>query len=417
MLNSARKIFSVLMVLAIGTTSTAQAEPGWIQIDASDPFVDQDGVARAPSCSGGPVMTVLPDGNVVPLPANTDFSFFFRAGDPDKLAIFWDGGGACWDPNTCVGSALAGSPIYNQTVDETVDGLNAAPGLADFLNPANPIRDYTQIFIPYCSGDLHAGARDETYFLNTPDGNTIPWMIHHRGYDNVVAVLEWVADYYRNDIGRAPGDVFLSGASAGGYGVLYGYPAVAKLLPRHTRTRVLVDAANGVINQDFFDRALAPNGVWGVWANIAPELVKAFSNGPDTLAIELFKGLGHSHPNTRFGQYTTAFDSTQIAFYNVARNLNSPELWSDPDQLAQAGLEWTFRARVYMFFSALQTFNYRFYLAAGTDHTIVGDNKFYTEDSARGVYFSDWVDDMINRWWPWRSAWRNLSCSPACATP
>ena len=67
-----------------------------------------------------------------------------------------------------------------------------------------------------------------------------------------------------------------------------------------------------------------------------------------------------------------------------------------------------------MLLSAFGNFNYRFYLAQGLDHTIVVSNKYYTEDSARGVFFSDWVDDMINRRWPWFSKWRNLSCAPNC---
>ena len=410
---SVRSIVTISVLLALTICRGAQAESGWIEVDASTPFYDADGVLRRPSCSGGP--TLMPAGTgVQAIPADTAYSFFFRPGDPDKLAIFWDGGGACWDPNTCIGSALLGDPVYALTVDETVEELDAAPGLADFLNPANPIRSYTQVFIPYCSADLHAGARDAVYRLQAPDGSEIPWLIHHRGYDNVVAVLTWLAGYYEDGGYGAPSDVFLAGASAGGYGVLYGYPAVADLLPWYTRTRVLVDAANGVINQDFYDRALAPGGAWGVWANLAPELVGAFSSGPDDLAIEIFKALAQNHPRTRFGQYTTAFDTVQIGFYNIARHVDNPELWTDPFQLAIAGIDWTLRARNYMLLSALQAWNYRFYLAGGLDHTIVGDNKYYTERSARGVYFSDWVDDMINRRWPWGSAWRNLSCSPDC---
>ena len=408
-----RIIVTIAVLLTIVVARGTHAESGWIEIDASTPFFDADGGQRRPSCSGGPTL-VLTETGLQPVPANTDYSFFFRPGDPDKLAIFWDGGGACWDPNTCVGTALLGDPIYAQTVDESVAELNAAPGLADFLNPANPIRDYTQVFIPYCSADLHTGAKDTLYVLKASDGSEIPWLIHHRGYDNVVAVLTWLTNYYQRDVGRPPSRVFLSGASAGGYGVLYGYPAVAELLPWYTRMRVLVDAANGVINQDFYDRALTPGGVWGVWDNLAPELVGAFSSGPDELAIEIFKALGWNYPRTRFGQYTTAFDSVQIAFYNIARHINSPELWTDPFQLAIAAIDWTIRARTYMLLSSLQAWNYRFYLAQGIDHTIVGDNKYYTERSAGGVYFSDWVDDMINRRWLWGSVWRNLSCSPNC---
>lgn len=289
--------FLLATIFAISATPAANAETSWERIDVPDYFVDDQGTPRYPSCSGGPELTDTPFGQV-PQPANTDYAFFIRPGNPSKLAIFFDGGGACWDANTCVGSAVLGASIYSQTVDETVEGLNALQGLGDFENPENPISDYTQVFIPYCTGDLHTGASDTVYTLNTEFG-PLPWTIYHRGADNVAAVLDWLTDYYTNEVGRAPAKVFSSGASAGGYGVLYNYPAVAALLPWYTQTRVLVDAANGVINQDFYDRALAPNGVWGVWDNLAPELANAFASGPDALAIEIFKSLGANYPRTR----------------------------------------------------------------------------------------------------------------------
>ena len=246
---------TTIFVLA---TPIAAATTSWERVEVPEHFVDDQGVERFPSCSGGP----QPTGTPVPQIADTDYAFFLFLCNPSKLAIFFDGGGACWDANTCIGSALLGASVYSQTVDETVEGLNMSRGLGDLDNPDNPIAGYTQVFIPYCSGDLHTGASDTVYTLNT-DFGPLNWTIKHRGADNVAAVLDWLTDYYADEVGRAPRKVFLSGASAGGYGVLYNYPAVAELLSRRTRTRVLVDAANGVINQDFYDRALTSGGVWG----------------------------------------------------------------------------------------------------------------------------------------------------------
>jgi hypothetical protein len=67
-----------------------------------------------------------------------------------------------------------------------------------------------------------------------------------------------------------------------------------------------------------------------------------------------------------------------------------------------------------MILTALQNWNYRFYLAKGTDHTVIASDKFYTENSARGVPLVDWLDDMINRTWPFGSDWRNVGCTPNC---
>jgi hypothetical protein len=392
----------VLTCLAIGPQ--ALAGDGWKQVDASAPFIDRNGKARFPSCSGAPE----PPFFVTPSP--TEFSFFYREGDPRKLVIAFDGGGACWDTLTCLGSVVAGDPVYDPVIDETPADLDAAGGLADRDNPDNPVSEYFQVFIPYCTGDLHTGSRDTQYTLPGLGTRTI----HHRGYDNVVAVLEWLIDYYTHVIGQSPTDVFVTGASAGGYGAFFAYPAIDELLPWWTRKRAFSDSANGVINQDFYNRALTPEGVWGVWENMPPQLANAFASGPDALPTALNQSLAWSYPRTRFGQYTRAFDAVQIFYLNIAKNLNSPELWADPALLLVTAFEWTVKARASMVASAFTTFNYRFYLGEGFEHTAIADNSVYTEDSAQGVRLIDWLDDMINRRFVFWSDWRNVTCFQDC---
>ena len=58
--------------------------------------------------------------------------------------------------------------------------------------------------------------------------------------------------------------------------------------------------------------------------------------------------------------------------------------------------------------------DYRLYLGAGSEHTVLADAIFHGEDSAQGVFLSDWVDDMLNRRFPWGGDWRNVSCAPNC---
>ncbi len=394
-------VFSFALIIVSGPS---QAAGSWQQVDASAPFVDRDGTPRQPSCSGAP----MPPFFVTPSP--TDFSFFYRDGNPKKLVIAFDGGGACWDPLTCLGSVLAGNPVYDPVIDETPAALDATGGLADAANPENPVADYFLVLIPYCTGDLHTGSRDSEYVLPGFGAYTI----HHRGYDNVVAVLEWLLDYYTDVVGHPPHDVFVTGASAGGYGAFFAYPAIDELLPWWTRKRAFSDSANGIVNQDFYDRALTPGGVWGIWDNMPAQLAGAFASGPDALPVALNQSLAWSYPRTRFGQYTRAFDGVQVFYLNVAKNLQSPELWNDPLQLFLTSLEWTTRARLSMLTSALSAFNYRYYVGGGIDHTIVVDDSIYAEASGSGIRLIDWLDDMINRRFAFGGDWRNATCFPDC---
>lgn len=384
-----------MLAIALFFVASAPAHAAeWIKMDGEAAF-EYEGRDRQTACALDP-------------PGTSSFAFYVRPGDPDRLAIFFDGGGACWDPNTCLAF-----PTYDREADSPED-LAGFGGLGE-VSARNPIAGATQVFIPYCTGDLHTGANDQPY--SHPVFGIPETTIRHRGADNVAFVLKWLRAHYE-DVGNPPRDVFLSGASAGGYGVLYHTPAVADMLPWYTRIRVLVDAANGVITQDFYERTLAPGGVWNVQQNLSPVLSSAFAAGADDVTVETFKALAGTYPGARFGQYTTAYDAVQIAFFNLARNTDRPDLWEDPTELALSAFEWTIRARTYMNLVALQAWNYRYYIAAGTEHTVVGSDKFYTEDSAGGVDFVDWVGDMINRRWLWwGSDWRNVSCTPNCLVP
>lgn len=387
--------------------------PGWQQVDASSPFIDAQGIPREPACSGGPQITAT--GQLQP--ADTRFSFFIRQGNPRKLLIALDGGGACWDANTCIGSALAGQAVYNPTVDESAQSLATLGGIADLDNPENPLSDYTQVFVPYCTGDIHWGSRDTQYVFTLPDNSQIPWTIHHRGFDNNLAVLKWLRDYYK-DLGVAPKKVVLAGSSAGGYGVLLVLPSVKQWLSKRTRTYMIADSANGVLSDSFYEAALGgqalSGGNWGIENNIPEFLLAALASGPDSLAVATYTTLAWRFPFTRFGQYTRAWDKTQISFYNVMLNVDHPERWADPAYLQANALPWSIKARTYMYLSALAP-NYRFYIGAGSAHTILPDNSFYQENSAQGLYFRDWVEDMVSRRSVWRgSDWRNASCFPEC---
>lgn len=407
---------ALLLLALLAAGSVAQADDdGWQRFVFTDnaAYPDAYGNDVFPGCSGAPVTTLGPFGPELEA-ADTQYSFFYREGDMRKLAIFFDGGGACWDEHTCIVSALLGDPVYDTIVDETVAELNATEGLADNDNPENPIAGYFQVFIPYCTADLHVGTRTTNYSYSGPytPVPVIDWPINHKGRDNVAAVLGWLAREYQGK--GAPWTVVVAGASAGGYGAFFNYPEIDALLPRWTKKRVFSDSANGIINQDFYDRALTLNGVWGVWDDMPPELANAFAAGPDALPVALNQSLAWNYPRTRFGQYTRAFDGVQIFYLNVAKYLEYPESWSDPFLLLFTGFEWTAKARASMLVSALTTFNYRFYLGQGIDHTTVADNSVYAEMSGSGIPLTDWLYDMIYRRFLFGGDWKNATCAPNC---
>lgn len=146
------------------------------------------------------------------------------------LVIFLQGGGACWDFVTCGGAVSLGvdkfastgpfgpaefaSDIYATYPNSWVRRANLPPALADA----------TIVFVPYCTGDVHAGDKVTTYTSPIPGLPAITW--HHVGHANMRAFLKRLGATFTN-----PGKVVLAGSSAGGFGSLANYELFRRYWP------------------------------------------------------------------------------------------------------------------------------------------------------------------------------------------
>jgi hypothetical protein len=110
----------------------------------------------------------------------TPYAFYAHPGTVNRLVVYFEGGGACWDANTCSNPGI----YYDASVDETDNPENDAKGIFDLDNPANPFIDWFQVFVPYCTGDVHWGNQATTYHWGGADHT-----INHKGFTNVSAVL------------------------------------------------------------------------------------------------------------------------------------------------------------------------------------------------------------------------------------
>ncbi|MBI3395795.1 MAG: hypothetical protein HY042_08170, partial [Spirochaetia bacterium] len=263
--------------------------------------------------------------------------YFVRPGDPKKLLINFMGGGACWNQANCYDDNTSTYFHAIGALSPIVMRYGLGAGILDTGNPTNPLNGYTVIFIPYCTGDLHWGSNDTAYNSTTnnfPGNSNGGGTIHHRGFDNFLAVLKDLTANY-----SSPSKVFITGQSAGGYGAVFNAPYVIEAMGGYggaTDYAVVSDAAAGVTPTTF-------NGVvaslWGVTAANSKAGKGAASNLPDwntgatgctsttitdanfaTLGVgDLLNQTARCYPQARFGQYTALYDSTQTFFLNVTR--------------------------------------------------------------------------------------------------
>src|SRR5581483_3202753 len=178
---------------------------------------------------------------------SSPYSFFAKRGTVNKLLVYYEGGGACWETLTC------SAPACDTNVDDSDNPNNAHSGFADQNNPANPFKDWNIVFVSYCSCDVHFGDAAQDY----------PPHVEHRGYENSRVVEKWTREHFVN-----PDVVFVTGSSAGAYGAWFNAPLHERVWPA-SRFQVLADAGNGVITQEFLT-TFFPN--WNFEANFPPDI-------------------------------------------------------------------------------------------------------------------------------------------------
>ncbi|MFQ3568628.1 MAG: pectin acetylesterase-family hydrolase [Aggregatilineales bacterium] len=300
--------------------------------------------------------TIEPGGETI-CSRGTPYRFFVRPGRPEDVTIYFQGGGACWDAETCA----PGGP-FDDSVGTLEEELGFYRGIFDFADSENPLLETTLIFIAYCTGDVHTGAAR----VEHGDGEEA-FTIHHAGRANASAALGWLFDQI-----EAPERVLITGSSAGAYGAIYHADAILTAYPA-ARAIVFGDAGVGVLPGDW------PGlDVWATRAGL-PEDAAFAQIETATFNDGLYGLLAERYPEVLFSQYTAFNDLVQISFFGL-----------------QGGDRTTWEPRVRASFERLQAehANFRSYLGWGVSHTILPLDLFYTLQ-VEGVRFLDWFTGLL----------------------
>lgn len=297
--------------------------------------------------------TLVPGGDTI-CSRGTPYQFFVRkAENTEKLLVYFQGGGACWNALTC----RAEGGTFDDSVGPLEQELGFYDGIFNYDNPQNPLIDYNVVFIPYCTGDIHLGDNDMSYL----GGVTI----EHRGADNTMATLNWAFENF-----STPESIVVAGTSAGAYGAVYYTDVIADQYP---------DA--NIVQHGDAGVGVSPVGwdvlkLWDIYANI-PQFETPFD--PETFELkQLYLNTAQAHPNVRLSQYTTAADDVQVTFYT----------FSAPQGAAWADL-------MYASLDALDELpNFNSYVSGGASHTILARPEFYTL-TTNGVKFIDWFNAVL----------------------
>ncbi len=315
--------------------------------------------------------TVVPGGETI-CSDGSPYRFFVHRGDPAKLLIEFEGGGACWSGTTCE------AEVYNKTVTTDPEAARRAgqlQGIYDRTNPANPLKDFTHVYIPYCTGDLHWGNAAATYTGLSGQ----PYVIQHKGATNAAAALNWAGANV-----PAPSQVVVAGCSAGGYGAALWSAKVARAYPG-ARMVEIADSAAGVVPEGFFATTLKSWNVADAWPAFIPELDLARVD-PATLSLpKLYTSVASFFPTASFSQFNTRTDAVQIFFYALSKGSIS----------TTDAVDWSAKMVGNVEQISAENPNFRAYLAPGTEHCVINRPSFYTQ-AVGGRKFSDWLTTLLS---------------------
>jgi Pectinacetylesterase len=290
------------------------------------------------------------------------YAFWIRKGNPRKLLVFFQGGGGCFDVRTCA----PGSGWFDDRVDAYDDPESRAEGILDLERSDNPFRDYSVVFIPSCTGDVHTGTRVVKYG---------PHRVQQKGFFNARAAL---AHAYREF--PSPNTVFVAGCSAGSVGSAFHADSIIRRYPKARVTQV-GDSLAFVYHRPI---SLAS---WGTHARFPPWFKPARASGRWTMT-EFMTALAKNHPRRTFARFNHARDGVQVQFY-----------------VAVGGQAGGFEPRLRAAERALKKLpNYRSYLACGSEHCAFDRSTFYSITTG-GTRLRDWVADLASG--------RNVDC-PEC---
>jgi hypothetical protein len=313
--------------------------------------------ATAPTVGGGaPIQaadrtwTWVPvQGAVCANGADTGFAVSL-APDSDRLLVFFEGGGACGDAQTCydVQSAVHVIDGYTQSTFDTdlqeKAAVQAYWPLTDRQHDENPFKDASLAYVPYCTGDLHDGDNVVTY----PGA---PMATHHVGYRNTRLYLQALA-------ATLPGAqrVVLGGFSAGGFAAALHRDTAAAAFPR---ARIDVIDDSGV--------AFADAPAHDSWKAHLPAGCGACA----TDFSRIFDSYATAHPTARFALLSYASDTVLPLYFAVTRQQFATDLAAFERRVAPLP-------------------NVKYFVVPGSNHVVMQNDA----QASGGTALADWLLQM-----------------------
>lgn len=220
--------------------------------------------------------------------------------DADKVLYFVEGGNACFNTLTC---AITVRPEGFGAADLAgFAEAYAGNGVLNRDDAANPFKDWTFVGIPYCSGDVFAGNKNDVKIGDET--------FQFQGYKNMGLFIEAAKAKLPN-----PTQVILSGVSAGGFGTALNTDRFAAAYAPLDVT--VIDDSGPPMGNAYLAPCLQKkfDSVWNMTSNLPADCTNCVAaNGEfvEPLIAHVLK----KRPNLRFGLISSQSDQTISQFWS-----------------------------------------------------------------------------------------------------
>lgn len=302
-----------------------------------------------------------------------------------KVAIYLEGGGACFNDASC------------KLLTFDVPSYVLGQGIFNFTRNDNPIRDWNIFYVPYCTGDVHAGANP----MSKPGPLTgtqayTGWGNLHQYLGRILATVPDMTDEA------------ILGSSAGGFGVGLAASLFARNAPASVQRFTMIDDSGQPMSSQVIPTCLQDQ--WRkVWGFDNSFLADCGADCPrsDDYVYDWIRHLLATHAKGPFapkfmgGLISWTGDSIIRTFYGFgANNCMSPVSIAVGQAQFEAGL-YDFRAMVQP-----RTDLFGTYYASGTSHTFLMQDSSglfqgtgllggLYDTKVSGVKLVDWMNDLL----------------------
>ncbi|HEY5147338.1 MAG TPA: pectin acetylesterase-family hydrolase [Polyangiaceae bacterium] len=297
----------------------------------------------------------------------------------DKVMIFLEGGGACFNATTCalMNPSKYGASDFNGTFTAAEGNL----GVFDRTDAMNPVSDWSYVYVPYCTGDIHAGNN-----VTGGDAGAGVANQHFVGYVNVGLDLQRIVPTF-----PTASQVLLTGISAGGFGASANYAQVAKAF---SSLPVALLDDSGPPMEDPYETTCQQKDVtalWGLDKTLLSDCGSDCSN-PASYYLDYAKHIGKQYPNAPFGLVESSQDMVITLFFgfgtdNGANDCNGSLGTAESGPMFTMGLQ-DVRTKL----ASNPKFGSFFF--DGTDHTSL--LSALDTRTADGVVLAAWIKQLIS---------------------